>query len=58
MNDNPPLEYKVGKTVHYIVANSKNISAVWYTEHYFATVSGNITLEEMKQIINSVYANP
>ena len=57
-DDEPPLEYMAGNTVHYIARNSKNIMALWYTEHYFTVVSGNITLEEMKQIIDSVYANP
>lgn len=51
----PPEEYQVGETVHYIFSNSGSITAVWYTEHYFVSVSGSVTIRAMKRIIDSVY---
>ena len=51
----PPEEYQVGETVHYLFSNSGSITAVWYTEHYFVSVSGSVTIRAMKRIIDSVY---
>ena len=53
--DNPPLEYYVNGTNHYIVENTNSITAVWYTESYSVLIVGKITPVEMKRIINSVY---
>ena len=53
--DNPPLEYYVNGTNHYIVENTNSITAVWYTESYSVLIVGKITTVEMKRIINSVY---
>ena len=53
--DNPPEEYIAGNTVHYIFDNTNEITAVWYTKSYTTVIIGNITIEEMKNIINSVY---
>lgn len=53
--DNPPQEYVVGETMHYIVDNSNNVSAIWLTEHYSVLIVGKIGIEEMQSIINSVY---
>ena len=53
--ENPPMEYLVGDTVHYIFDNNNEITAVWYTESYTATIVGKISLEEMKKVIDSVY---
>ena len=51
-------EYRAGDIAHYLFSNSGlgSITAVWYTEHYFVSVSGNITVRSMKRIIDSVYA--
>ncbi len=52
---NPPVEYIAGDTVHYLFDNTGNIQAVWNTEHYTTIIDGNISPEEMKRIIDSVY---
>ena len=48
-------EYQAGDIAHYLFTNSGSITAVWYTEHYFVSVNGNITIRSMKRIIDSVY---
>lgn len=52
---NPPLEYIAGNAVHYIFDNTTEIIAVWYTENYTTVIAGNISIEEMKEIIDSLY---
>lgn len=54
-SQNPPIEYNSGNVVHYVFDNSNNIQAVWNTERYSTVIAGNITLDEMKRIIDSVY---
>lgn len=49
------IEYLVGNTMHYFFTNSDNIQATWYTESYTVLIDGNISLDEMKKIIDSVY---
>lgn len=53
--DSPPDEYQVGNTVHYIFENTDEIISVWYTEKYSVLISGNISIDEMKKVIDSVY---
>ncbi len=48
-------EYIVGGTVHYILHNVEEYSAVWYTENFNVHVAGNIPLSELKRIVDSVY---
>lgn len=53
--DNPPMEYVTGtNVVYYIVENSNEITAIRYTEKYSISFVGNISLGEMKHIIDSV----
>ena len=52
---NPPVEYIADGVVHYIFDNNNETTAAWYTESYTTTIVGNVSLEEMKRIINSVY---
>lgn len=52
---NPPLEYVAGNTVHYIFDNTNEITAVWYAESYTVSVIGNIPIEEIKAMIDSIY---
>ena len=54
-NSEPPLEYIVDGMIHYIFENSKNTTAVWYTENYSVMIAGNITKEELELMIDSVY---
>ena len=51
-----PQEYLAGETAHYLFSNDGSITAVWYTENYFVSISGNITIRSIKRIIDSVYA--
>ena len=53
--ESTPSEYIVGNTVHYIFDNTNEIIAVWYTEDYTTVLAGNISIEEMKKVIDSVY---
>lgn len=48
-------EYVAGDILHYIFNNTNEIVAVWNTENYTTLITGNISLEEMKKIIDSVY---
>ena len=49
-------EYRSGNVVHYLFNNVGAITAVWYTENYFTSISGNISISEMMRMIDSVYA--
>lgn len=53
--DDLPEEYLSGGAIHYIFNNTNNVLAVWYTERYSTVIAGNITQDEMKRIIDSVY---
>lgn len=53
--DIAPAEYTVNNIVHYIIENVDSIQAVWYTEDYSIAIAGNVTKEEMIEIINSIY---
>jgi hypothetical protein len=53
--DMPSVEYLAGNTMHYIFTNSDNMQAIWYTESYTVLIDGNISPDEMKRIIDSVY---
>lgn len=48
-------EYKTDKAVHYVFETENTVTAVWYTKHYATSISGNITREEIKAIIDSIY---
>jgi hypothetical protein len=49
-----PEEYSFNNTVFFIFENSNEITAVWYTKGYTVSIVGNITLDEMKNILCSV----
>jgi hypothetical protein len=48
-------EYASGAGVHYLFRNEGAITAVWYTKNYTTSVSGNLSLAEIKGIIDSLY---
>ena len=50
-------EYGAGSAIHYLFRNEGSITAVWYTEHYATSVSGNLTLDEATRIIDSMYGS-
>ena len=53
--DETPEEYIVGNTLHYLFNNTNETSAVWNTDNYSILIVGNISIDEMKIIIDSVY---
>lgn len=52
--DESPLEYYSNNILFYIVSDVDQYTAIWQSDNYAAYIMGNITLEEMKQIIDSV----
>ena len=52
---NPPLEYIAGNAVHYIFDNTTEITAVWYVGNYSVVIVSNISIDEIKEVIDSVY---
>lgn len=53
--DSPPVEYIVGETMHYIIDNTNNVAAIWFTADYSVLIVGTIGIEEMRMIIDSIY---
>lgn len=54
-NESNTEEYIAGKTIHYIYADMNHLTATWYTNGYTASIVGDISVEEMKRIIESIY---
>ena len=50
----PVREYRSGKAVHYVFFTDGTITSIRYTQNYATTVSGDLPLEEMKGIMDSV----
>jgi len=50
-----PIEYTKGNMVHYLFPNTNEIIAAWSTEDYTVTIAGNISVDEMERIIDSIY---
>lgn len=50
-------EYRTGEMAHYLFSNAGSVTAVWYTEHYFVSINGNIYTRALKRIVDSVYAS-
>ena len=48
-------EYQSGTDIHYILSSERNITAIWYTKNYATTISGDISLDDIKTIIDSIY---
>ena len=51
-------QYPLNGRVHYMFNNAGTITAVWYTKNYATSVSGDITREEIKEIIDSICERP
>lgn len=54
-DDSTPYEYCVNNQTHYIVSDNDQYSATWESDSLKVVIMGNISLEEMKQIIDSIY---
>ena len=50
-----PIEYVVHGISHFIYSNTYQTDSYWYSQGYCAKVYGDISLDEMKSIIDSVY---
>ena len=48
-------EYVVNGITHYITGNNSNLSAMWTNENVEGHIYGDLTLEEMRQMIDSIY---
>ena len=50
-----PLEiYRVSNTEYYIFANVKKLRVVWLDGSYECNISGDLTIEEIKRMIDSI----
>lgn len=47
-------EYEVSGITYYLFSNYDNVKAVWIVDSYESYISGNVTIEELKQMINSI----
>ena len=56
-DDNPPVLYESGGVRHYLLTDHDWRNAVWMQGDIECIIRGNITEEEMKQIIDSIYSD-
>lgn len=50
------IVYEQGSITHYIMSNNASLTATWMAgEQLLCSISGDLTVDEMKQIINSIY---
>jgi hypothetical protein len=54
-DDNPVREYISGGIIHYIFSNNERMGAVWVYENVDGEIQGNITEDELKRMIDSIY---
>ena len=47
-------KYVVSGITYYIFANHDNVKAVWIVDSYECYISGNVTIDELKQMIDSI----
>ena len=50
-----PYEYYVNNNSHYILSDNDQLSATWEYDSLTVLIMGNVSLEEMMRIIDSVY---
>ena len=48
-------KYETADIIHYIASNLENTSAMWTNENVEGHIQGNISIEDVKQIIDSIY---
>ena len=48
-------DYSAGGICHYIVGNNETISAMWVNGYVEGHIQGELTLEELQQMIDSIY---
>ena len=47
-------EFEVSGISYYLFSNYDNVKAIWIVDSYECYISGNVTIEELKQMINSI----
>ncbi len=52
----PAREYASGRAINYVFETERTVTAIWYTKHYATSVSGNLSLTEIKEIMDSLPA--
>ena len=55
IENDPPKEYYSNGIIHYIIPNYELLTAYWLNNGYLVTISGNVSIEEIETIIDSVY---
>ena len=53
-DDSSIEQYMVGSQSFYILSNNNNITATWSNGLLVEQISGNLTVDEMKKIIDSI----
>lgn len=54
-NDVGVQKYEVGDVVHYITENVDNVSAMWTNGYVEGYIQGDLSTDELKDIIDSIY---
>lgn len=54
-SESDPEEYIAGNTIHYIYSDVNHLTATWYIKDYTASIVGDVSIAEMKLIIDSIY---
>ena len=54
-NDVTVEEYESGGIIHYITENVDNISSMWTNERIEGYIQGDLSIEELKDMIDSIY---
>lgn len=54
-NDETPKQYFANGIPHYIMGNNNWNTAVWVNENVECFIQGNLTMEELTQMIDSIY---
>ena len=54
-DDKPLVEYTKNDITHYIFSDIDQITATWQTNNYSVCVVGNVSLDTIERIIDSIY---
>ena len=54
-DETPVIEYESGGVNHYLIHNPAGDAAIWNTEDLVCSITGDLTTEEFKKSIDSIY---
>ncbi len=54
-SESDPEEYIAGNTIHYIYSDVNHLTATWYIKDNTISIVGDVSIAEMKLIIDSIY---